>query len=75
LVLYTSDVVGIVSTSNGEPPGVLYNLGKQNLPGNGELTDSTPSLSSKVFPNINDFLAGAPELLGEQPVSLQGYQP
>jgi len=49
-----SDVVGINATCNVEPPVMLHCLGKHNLPGNMELTDSTPSLAHKVFPSIND---------------------
>jgi len=75
LFLYSSDVVGIVSVSNGEPPVMLLCLGKQNLSDHEDVTDGTCSLLGKVFPSKNDFSAGdlqAPELLGEQAISLQG---
>jgi len=75
LFSYASDVMGIIATSNGEPPGVLHCLGEQNLPDKEDLTDSAPSLVNKAFPSINNFLAGdlqVPELLGQQQVSLQG---
>jgi len=57
----------VLNTTIGEPPDVLHCLGKQNLPGNGESTDSTPSLSYKVSPCINDFPGSdfqVPELHG-----------
>jgi len=52
LISYYSDIVGIDATSNGESPDVLHCLGKPNLPGNEELTESTPNLASKIFPSI-----------------------
>jgi len=75
LFSYSSDVVGIAATSNGESPVLLYTLGKQNLSGNEDLTNSTPSLVNKNVCSINDFHAGdlqGPELLGWQAVPLQG---
>ncbi len=66
--------MSLPSTTDREPPDQLHCLGKQDLPGYEELTDSTLSLSNKVFPSINDFSAGdllAPQLLGQQQVLLQ----
>jgi len=57
--------LGIDATSNEEPPNMLRCLGKQNLRGNEESIDSTPSLANKVFPSITNSPAG-------QQVSLQG---
>jgi len=67
------------TTSSGELPDKFNSFGQQDLPGNEELTNYTPSLSSKIFPSIKSFLAGdllagdlqVSQLLGQQQVLLQ----